>query len=421
MFAGDAWGRGERLDEHSCEQPETEAMIEDARPTPTARGHATYTPFDSVLYESVRGRPERARDTLGALVDDLLRRGDPSDLQYHIFAAALTKRFEGARETDINLYLRQFDQSQISLFNLVAQHLPTVSLAGRIANEVLCQAIARHPVVKLLDIGIGTGRQEVALLRALAARGTLPERLTIVAVEPDANSLSVAEGALMAVADEIGLDLTFVPMQGVIEELPAEGWRVIRNLPGALIAHGAFALHHIRLRPGTTDPRDELFERLRESDALDVVLCEPNAEHHTPIFYERVANCWRHFEQTFDLIERLDVDVPDRRAMKMFFAREIEDILGNSEENRCERHEGVASWIDRLRRAGFTATDHLELSDTFRDLAVSVTPHDGYVGIDYQDETLVAVVCASRGARPSDEDRPVVRDVVDDRQPSPAA
>ncbi|GAC1653749.1 MAG: hypothetical protein NVS4B3_17090 [Gemmatimonadaceae bacterium] len=376
------------------------------------RTPATYTPFDSVLYETVRGRPERARDTLGALVDDLLRRGDPRDLQYHIFAAALSKRFSDSRQTDINLYLRQFERSQISLFNLVARHLPTVSLAGRIANDLLSQVIAPHAEVTLIDIGIGTGRQEVVLLRMLAERGALPERLTILAVEPDGESLRTAERVLRTAANDLAIDFAFEGIDCVIEDVADATWRRIARSSGTLIAHGAFAVHHIRLGNGDRDPREELFQRLHHAGVADVVLCEPNSDHHTPVYYRRFANCWQHFEQTFDLIQQLDVPAEDRTAMKMFFAREIEDILGNSEEHRCERHESVNSWIARLGRAGFVPAGPLSVSDLLADRSVGVTPYEGYVGIDYGEDTLVAVICATATpAKAVRSERPLARSI----------
>jgi len=83
--------------------------------------------------------------------------------------------------------------------------------------------------------------------------------------------------------------------------------------------------------------------------------------------------------------------------MKMFFAREIEDIVANGEATRCERHEPVEAWVERLRRAGFTPYGDFEFARETRHDLVRVAAREGYIGLDYADETLVAVICATSG------------------------
>ncbi|HKO16105.1 MAG TPA: GRAS family protein [Gemmatimonadaceae bacterium] len=369
-------------------------------PTPATRdGHATVadlTPFTGIVRANTQGHTELARERLADLVDDLLDQHESTDLQSHIFAAALAKRLDGSRHADMNLYLRRFAaDSQISLFGLVAQHLPTVSVAGSVGNDLLCDLMAPYDRVTLLDIGIGTGRQETAMLHELARRGTLPQQLTVFAVEPDPVSLAEAQHALEATARVLDLDLEFHGRCCVVEELQESDWDALGRTAGALVAFGAFAVHHVRPARGATDPRDVLFARLRALQPVGIVLCEPNSDHHTPDFDRRFTNCWRHFGQTFRLIEQLSVGTRERNAMKMFFAREIEDILANSEETRCERHEGVDTWLARLRRAGFEPMRAPRLHRVYECAPVEVTMHDGYVGLDYAGETLVSILCAT--------------------------
>jgi hypothetical protein len=57
----------------------------------------------------------------------------------------------------------------------------------------------------------------------------------------------------------------------------------------------------------------------------------------------------------------------------------------------------VEVWVERLRRAGFTPYADFEFARELRHELVRVAPHDGYVGLDYADETLVAVICATAG------------------------
>lgn len=352
-----------------------------------------YATLLSVVREASAGRDETARRLLAHLVEHQLGHDAPAeDLSYYIFASALSRRVASDKQAEINLYLRRFQQTQISLFNLLARHLPTVALAGPVANAVLGRFVAERDEVTLLDVGIGSGRQLVALLYALAGRRRLPRRLNVVGVEPDADSLRAAGEALAETAAGLGVELTFHPVNRLVEELDDADWEPIAALGAPLVVNAAFAVHHV-LGPA----RDGFFRRLRELEPEAVVLCEPSSDHHTSSLEERFQNAWQHFGLTFRLIDELEVGVDEKAAMKMFFAREIEDILANAEEVRCERHEAVDTWVQRLRRAGFTPYADFGFAADFVSDSVRVVPRDGWVGLDYRDETLVAVVCATTG------------------------
>lgn len=356
-----------------------------------------YATLLAVVHETLADRIDSARALLADLVDDHLDAGaHGDDLQYYIFASALSKRLASDKSAEINLYLRQFEKTQISLFNLLAQHLPTVSLAGPLANEVMAGYMGGMEQVTLLDVGIGSGRQEVALLHLLAQQGRLPRTLNVIAIEPDAGSLLEAGFALGETAEALGVALEFHPVHKVVEELDEDDWAMFASFGTPLFVLGAFAVHHVRSAPGE-HARDDLFRRLRTLNPDAVVLCEPSSNHDSSSLVERFEAAWHHFGLTFRIIDGLEVDEREKAAMKMFFAREIEDILANAEETRCERHEPVDHWVRRLREAGFTPCAEWETVSAPAGGPVRVTARDGYLGLDYGDETLVAILCATSG------------------------
>lgn len=372
-----------------------------------------YATLVAVVDETLAGRHDMARRLLATLVDDHLdASARAADLQYYIFASALSRRLESEKTEEINLYLRQFQDPQISLFNLLARHLPTVALTGPIANALLARFVGGQREVTLLDVGIGSGRQEVALLHALAAEGRLPRRLNVVAVEPDAESLMVAEDAISRAAAELGVELEFVPVHGVVEELTEAQWTSFSAFGCPLVVTASFAAHHIRCTDAST-LRDDVFRRLRALEPDAVVLCEPSSNHHSSSLRKRFESAWYHFGLTFRLIDELEVSGEERAAMKMFFAREIEDILANAEETRCERHEPVDAWVARMRRAGFAPYTDFGFVRDFESEHVRLCPREGYVGLDYRDETLVAVLCATSGvpAEPGRSGRRALQEV----------
>ena len=356
-----------------------------------------YAMLASVVDETLAGRTDNARVLLSELVERQLNAaGGSEDLQYYIFASALSKRLESDKAAEINLYLRQFETTQITLFNLLAQYLPTVQLAGPLANEVLAGFVGGQDEVTLLDVGIGSGRQEVGLLYLLATQRRLPRKLNIIAIEPDAGSLLEAGESLAEAAMTLGVELEFHAVHKVVEELDASDWRFFASFGAPMVVLGAFAVHHVRSAAGTS-ARDALFRRLRELEPDAVVLCEPSSNHDSPDLRERFAAAWHHFGLTFQLIDGLEIGEAEKAAMKMFFAREIEDILANAEETRCERHEPVDAWVRRLRDAGFVPCADFGMVGSPASGPVRVAPRDGYLGLDYGDETLVAIVVATSG------------------------
>ena len=344
------------------------------------------------------GREDAAAAHLAALVGllDIERR--PSDLTFHVFASALGKRLE-RQVPGINLYLRHFDLSQISLFNLLATHLPLVSEAGRLSNEVLAASLAGEPEVVVLDVGIGTAQQEVGLLRQLAARRTLPRRVHVIGIEPSTTSLIEAGAALERAALETGTDIPFTPVERLVEDLADEGWedlaRVIGNRP--LLVNAAFAAHHIlgTTSGGPTRAREEFLARLRALEPRSVVLAEPNSDHQEPDFRRRFANCWNHFSTVFRLIDTLDMAEPERAAMKLFFAREIDDILANDETTRAERHEPTDRWRARLEGAELLPATGFDAVAGPAAGGIDVVAAPGYAGLAFGGELLVSVLCAA--------------------------
>ncbi|HEX8903715.1 MAG TPA: GRAS family protein [Longimicrobiaceae bacterium] len=356
-----------------------------------------YATLLSVVQEAQAGREASARALLDRVVEERMDAGGGAgDLHFYLFARALSKRLSSEKTEEINLYLRQFQDTQISLFNLLARHLPTVQLTAPLANQLLARFVGGHDEVTLFDIGIGSGHQEIAMLRLLAEQKRLPRRLNVVAVEPDAGSLIEAQMGLFEASVELGFELEFVPVHKVVEDMTEAEWAEMAVFDCPLVVNASFAAHHIQCTEGST-LRDRIFCRIRELDPDAVVLAEPSSNHHAASLVERFKAAWHHFGLTFLLIDELEVEPAEAAAMKMFFAREIEDIVANGEATRCERHEPVEVWVERLRRAGFTPYADFELARETRHDLVRVAAHEGYVGLDYADETLVAVICATSG------------------------
>ena len=354
-----------------------------------------------ILAESVLQIQEKdtrsAQQNLQKLINNLVKNNEDSiDLQYFLFALALNKQIEGNFSTE-NLYLRNYNEiSQIDIFDLVSTQLPLASLTHPIANELICKIINNRSSIVLLNIGIGKGTQEVDLLRRLKKQGIKPQSLTIIGIEPSAEVLSQAEYQILNVAKELDFNLNFISIAKVVEELTEQEWSELGNIPGDLIINEAFSLHHIVSSAQENDIRQQVIFQLSQLNPVAFILIEPNSNHNISDLWIRFNNAWNHYGLVFKLIDNLAISPQSKRMLKVqFFGREIEDILGNSEETRCERHEDIDTWLARLYKAGFKPY----MPNTIINLShplVNISEHTSYISIDYEQTPLVAIMSLQR-------------------------
>lgn len=347
----------------------------------------------TALRQILANRTERAYATLKKLTDRHLNmRQSPSDMLYHVFASALAKRLSAKVAEEMNLYLKQYEHSQIDLFNKVAGRFPFVGKTGQVANNYLALYIEGHEEVSLLDIGIGTGRQVVALLSLLETKRSLPRKLNLYAIEPMADALELAKQSVAAQCTRLGVELNFHAYPRFVENISEKEWTSLIPPAGNLLVNASFALHHIH---GCEAVRGHTLQKIRALRPLAVVLSEPDSDHFEPDVTIRFENCWEHFETIFTFIDELRLSEAETIQMKLFFLREIEDIVGNREDSRFERHEKAEKWILRLGHAGFRMHTNPKAAEGLEPHPLmKVTLHKDYIGFDYRDKTLVAVICA---------------------------
>jgi hypothetical protein len=316
----------------------------------------------------------------------------------HIVSKALQWRLGTENEKiDDNLYLAKSGIAQIDLFRLLIEELPHVAFAQNIVNKIIVDVCAPHQRVVLLDIGIGTGLQCSTIIRELAQKSSLLQEITIVGIEPSAESLVAATKRFQELQTEIGMRLNFHPICGCAEDISIPDWTSLidQYRHQNVVINASFALHHIKNNAQHPDMRTDIFRLLYDFQPLAVLISEPNSDHLDENFAQRFENCFHHFNFVFQLINKLAISGDEKRALKLFFGREIRDIIGNHEELRSERHELATTWIDRLRKANFQLqhnyTPYLPAANEF--IGIKATSAQ-FLSFEYQQESLVAVMYA---------------------------
>lgn len=288
-------------------------------------------------------RPE----LLDTLAD--LRPATPRERLARLAVGALLARRAGMGADLGNLYAGAAGPAEmLAAFDAFVRDTPLVRFAHRTANAAHLSAIGDASAVRIVDVGIGSGAQWEPLLREIGSRPR-PPAVTLVGIDlpapKDPTSALDAVGArLTLVAVEAGVPFRFVARPGRVEdvELPS------RRDGEVLTINAAFALHH------TGTDRDGTLRRLAGTGADALVLCEPEADHDTPDFPERLGAALHHYGLVFEVLDRCLGERPDARAVieGQFFGRELHNIVVGEGDGRVERHAPNAEWADRLARAG---------------------------------------------------------------------
>jgi SAM-dependent methyltransferase len=359
------------------------------------RGPSVKSSLQAIAARIAEGGP---REGVIRRLDDLLQSLDTKrtgDQLVGAIATALRKRAVGARTHAGNLYLHEDELQHMSLYTLLREQVPMISMTHPLANELLRPQVSAQEQAVILDIGIGNGEQLAELIHLCGSRDAAPRRLVVVGLDLSAPSLANAQRNLLAAAERWGIDFRFIALNKQVEALTDEDWALLDGLEGTRVVNATFALHHLRNEDTAPDVRDQLFQRLRRWRPRALVISETDAEFNTVPLPERTGNVYDYFLGMFQHLDALDIEEGDRLLLKLgMVAREIEDILGPNEEERCERYESGPHWRERLERAGFALTPPPSSLTQGSNEAITLTVDRGYVTLHGEGTSLVAILCA---------------------------
>lgn len=311
---------------------------------------------------------------------------DSEKLLATLFLKSLNQKMHSEVITE-NIYDRIAGVSQIELFDILIAKFPFVKYSQELVNNAIVDILSEQESASIIDIGVGLGTQMVNVISRIPANSKL-KKLVIVGVEPFTDALAIAEKNILALKGNVPFELSFIPVPDYVENFD---FTTLNNLKGSIIVNASLALHHIK----TMEERRATLKNIQALQPVSLFMIEPNVDHFESNFYKRFVNSWNHFYCLFKVIDQLEITNDQKNGLKLFFGREIEDIIGKKEEDRFEKHMPAKMWIDLLHGTGFTTCDDLLKASFVADPGVIVKNHkEGYLGFTYEDETALALIHA---------------------------
>lgn len=307
-----------------------------------------------------------------------------------IMASLLIKAIENKFHTNIehqHIYLKNDEVPQIQLFNILIEKFPFVKYSQLITNNSIIETIGNSESVSIIDIGIGQGVQMANVIESAKKLSNL-KMLQIIGIEPFADALKISEQYITTLQKEVHFKIEFTGINQFIEDTDFTSLNILSD---NLIINASLALHHIQSK----DKRNDTIAKIKLLNPKAFILIEPNVNHFTSNFSARFYNCYNHYYNIFMVIDRLDIHEKDKQSLKLFFGREINDVIGKEEKDRYEKHELAVDWISRLETYGFTMKPEMLISPVKEDAGVLIHQHNaGYLGFTNEEETVLAVIFA---------------------------
>ena len=312
---------------------------------------------------------------------------DSQKLLATLLIKALNKRIHSEFIGE-NIYLGKYEVSQIQLFNILIEQFPFVKYSQQIVNTAIVETLEGQEEATIVDIGIGLGTQVVNIIERAQSLTRL-KKLNVIGIEPFGDALAKAEQAILALNDRMPFTITFKGICDSVENLDLSS---LGYLSGVVIVNASLALHHIQ----SDEQRSATLSRIKRQINPDAFfLIEPNVDHFEPDFQARFRNCYHHFYALFQVIDRLNASEEEKNALKLFFGREIEDVIGKEEKDRFEKHEPATRWIERLLKNRFSIKNDFLQTEMDPGCGVEIRFHpEGFLGFTFEGETALAVICA---------------------------
>lgn len=312
---------------------------------------------------------------------------DSQTLIASLLLNATNKRFFNESVNE-HIYLKNNEIPQIQLFSILIEKFPFVKYSQRITNRAIIETIGQATEATIIDIGIGQGAQMLNILELAKNLPTL-KKLRIIGIEPFGEALRKAEENITGFASTVGFDVEFIGIHDFAENID---FSTFAGISSTIIINASLALHHIQ----SAQKRMDVIRKIKSIHPAAFLLIEPNVNHFETDFPRRFINCYHHYFNIFKVIDRIDVSHNDKNALKLFFGREIDDVIGKEESDRYEKHEKAERWIERLEQSGFTLNKTILRSPVASEAGVVIDYHpEGFVGFTNENETVLAVMCAN--------------------------
>ncbi|RRB04031.1 GRAS family protein [Larkinella rosea] len=306
-----------------------------------------------------------------------------------LFLKAIRDHVQPQAGSHEHLYLQRFEIPQIVLFDVLINRMPFVVMSHAITNRAMVNALKTAENAVVMDVGIGRGIQIVRLLDELIKTENRLQKLTLVGVEPFAEAVAFAETQIRQTAEKAPFAVEFVSLVSLVEELAPDA--LAQTVPpeyDRLVINSSLTIHHLP----TVSQRQAFFHQIQSLQPDLLLLTEPHSDHLEPDWRRRTLNAYNHYGAAFGVIDSLDIDTTAKNGLKMFFGREIDDVVGHSDDNRFEKHQPAEQWIQYLQESGFSLVPDFDIPATLPPSPIVLQEKPGgYLAMEYEGVNVLSI------------------------------
>ncbi len=255
------------------------------------------------------------------------------------------------KEDQQNLHLSPYSTAQcVALF---LEHFPILTIVKRSLIDSILTQYGSAEEITLFDTGFKTGGLITAIITALHTKNPNLRKVSIIGCEPSKQLSALGNDSVTQLCDTLNITLSLSCFNKSVDTLHPDEWTQIKeNITGPLIITALLSLHH---SSNDTTVRNTLCRYLQALHPASLYIAEPDVDHVTTPYPQRIQNCYTHFKGIFDYIDTLrHLTESVRLSIKEIFVFEIIDIVGNRTEYIREGHNAANQWIDRLTEASFS-------------------------------------------------------------------
>lgn len=249
---------------------------------------------------------------------------------------------DGSKEESGNLYS---ENEMLEAFEQFCEKVPLVNFGYNFVSKCINNYSRNYGKIKIIDLGIGSGRQWQAFLNNISTQ------ITLIGVDlPTSNN----KNTFKKLTEKFrGTHINFVPILEAIENTDFSKF-IKKEESEFLVINASLALHHILPEIFSSSGRQSVIERIAHLEPDLLTLVEPDSDHNNMSVSSTIIEAMAHYMTVFNALSE---HLQDKHILSIieqsFFGREIKNILSHSDEKRFERHERYEQWEQRLSRAGF--------------------------------------------------------------------